>query len=64
MYKARFVTKGFTQEKRVNYNEVFSLVAKYLTIQIFCQLVVIFYPMLDQIDVVIALLYRTLDEQI
>ncbi|OAE30587.1 hypothetical protein AXG93_40s1140 [Marchantia polymorpha subsp. ruderalis] len=32
IFKARLVARGFTQEKCVDYNEVFSTVAKYATI--------------------------------
>ena len=64
IYKARLVAKGFTQEKGVDYNEVFSPVAKYSTIRILCQLVVFFDLVLDQMDVVTAFLYGTLDELI
>ena len=64
VYKARLVAKGFTQEKGVDYNEVFSPVAKYLTIRILLMLVVTFGLVLDQMDVVTAFLYGLLDEVI
>jgi len=32
-FKARLVAKGFTQREGVDFNEVFSLVVKYMSIQ-------------------------------
>jgi len=64
IFKARLVAKGFTQEKGVDYNEVYSPVAKYATIRLLCVLVALFGLILDQMDVVTAFLYGSLDETI
>ena len=58
------MAKGFTQEKGVDYNEVYSPVAKYATIRLLCVLVAIFGLVLDQMDVVTAFLYGALEEEI
>jgi hypothetical protein len=64
LHKARLVAKGLTQEKGVDYNEVFSLVAKLATIRLIYALVAIFGVVMDQIDVVTAFLYGSLEEVI
>ncbi|KAL2608738.1 hypothetical protein R1flu_027311 [Riccia fluitans] len=64
IFKARLVAKGFIQRKGVDYNEVFTLVAKYSTIQLLLSLVCMLGLFLDQMDVVIAFLYGVLDEEI
>ena len=64
MFKARMVAKGYTQEKGVDYNEVFSPIAKYATIWLVYALVAIFGLVMDQMDVVTAFLYGKLDEVI
>lgn len=42
IFKARLMARCFTQEKSVDYNEVFSPVAKYATIRLVCALAAIF----------------------
>src|SRR5450759_4137764 len=64
IFKARFVAKGYTQEKCVDYNEVYSPVAKYATIRLLCVLIALFGLILDQMDVVTAFLYGALNETI
>lgn len=62
IFKARLVARGFTQEKDVDYKEVFYPVAKYATICLICALVVIFDLVMDQMNVVTTNLYRYLEE--
>ncbi|OAE29694.1 hypothetical protein AXG93_509s1470 [Marchantia polymorpha subsp. ruderalis] len=64
IFKARLVARGFTQEKGVDYNKVFSPVAKYATIRLVCALAAIFDLVMDQMDVVTAFLYGYLEEEI
>ncbi len=52
------------QHNGVDYNEVFSLVAKYSTIRLLMAFVAMFGLILDQMDVVTEFLYGLLDEVI
>ncbi|OAE34616.1 hypothetical protein AXG93_167s1270 [Marchantia polymorpha subsp. ruderalis] len=61
IFKAKLVAKGFIQEKCVDYNKVFSPVAKYATIRLVCALAVIFDLLMDQMDVVTAFVYGYLE---
>jgi hypothetical protein len=64
LYKARLVAKGYTQNKDVDYKEVFSLVAKLSTIRLVCALVAIFGLVLNQVDIVTVSFYGALNETI
>ncbi|OAE30129.1 hypothetical protein AXG93_246s1000 [Marchantia polymorpha subsp. ruderalis] len=64
IFKARLVARGFTHEKRVDYNEVFSLVAKYATIRLVCALAATISLVINQMNVVTAFLYGYLEEEI
>ncbi|OAE35430.1 hypothetical protein AXG93_2587s1450 [Marchantia polymorpha subsp. ruderalis] len=64
IFKARLVVRGFTNEKGVDYNEVFSPVTKYAIIRLVCALVVIFDLVMDPMDVITAVLYGYLEEVI
>ena len=49
--KARFVERGFDQEKGIDFNEVFSLVVRYTSIRILLALVALYDLELEQLDV-------------
>jgi len=58
------VAKGYTQKEGINYNEVFSPVVKYSSIQTLLALVAQYDLELDQFDVKSAFLHGDLDEEI
>jgi hypothetical protein len=64
LYKDRLVAKGFTQEKSMDYNKVFSPIAKLATIRLIYALVAIFGLVMNQMDVVTAFFYGSLEEVI
>ncbi|OAE22219.1 hypothetical protein AXG93_412s1080 [Marchantia polymorpha subsp. ruderalis] len=64
IFKARLMARDFTEEKCVDYNEVFSPVAKYATIRLVCALAAMFDFVMDQMDVVTAFFYGYLEEEI
>ncbi|KAL2518980.1 cysteine-rich RLK (RECEPTOR-like protein kinase) 8 [Abeliophyllum distichum] len=63
-YKARLVAKVFTQREWIDFNEIFSPVAKYTSIRILLALTAQFDWELDQLDVKTAFLNGDLDEVI
>jgi len=62
MLKAWLIAKGYAQRESIDYNEVFSVVVKCLSIWILLTLVAQYELELDQLDVKIAFLYGNLDE--
>ena len=63
-YKARLVTRGYSQTHKIDYQETFSLVAKMNTIRIIISLVVNFDWPLNQYDIKNAFLRGDLKEEI
>ncbi len=63
-YKTRFVTKGFTQLKRIDYNETFSPMVKIISLWILFALATIHDYHVHQLDVQIAFLHGHLNEEI
>ena len=62
--KARFVVRGFDQEKGIDFNEVFSLVVRHTSIRILLVLVALYDLELEQVDVKTAFLHDNLEEEI
>lgn len=57
-FKVKLMVKGFTQEECVNYNKMFSYIAKYVTICVVYALVVIFN--LNHMNIIITYFYVSL----
>nr|GEW27634.1 putative ribonuclease H-like domain-containing protein [Tanacetum cinerariifolium] len=62
--KARLVTKGHTQEEGIDYEEVFTLVARIEAIRLFLAYASFMGFMVYQIDVKSAFLYGTIEEEV
>lgn len=58
------IERGYTQEERIDYNEVFSPVVKHSSIQILLAIVAQFDLKLVHLDVKTAFLHRDLEEKI
>lgn len=63
-YKARFVAKGFSQKEGIDFDEMFSPVARYITIRIVLTLASFHRWKLMQMDVCTAFLNGTIDEKV
>ena len=63
-YKARLVTKGYTQIQGIDYQETFSLVARYESIRYLLTHTVLHNWEIEAMDVKLAYLHGVLDEEI
>uniref|UniRef100_A0A803PJ67 Integrase catalytic domain-containing protein n=1 Tax=Cannabis sativa TaxID=3483 RepID=A0A803PJ67_CANSA len=63
-FKARVVTRGFSQRKGVDYNEIFSSVVKHTSIRLMLSIVAINDLELEQLDVNTTFLHGDLEENI
>jgi hypothetical protein len=63
-YKARFVAKGYSQTKGIDYNETFAPVAKFVSIRALLAIAVMLGFTIHQMDVVTAFLNGELKEEI
>jgi hypothetical protein len=63
-YKARLVAKGYSQVERIDFGEIFSLVAKLTSIRFLLSIVVAFDLEVEQMDVKTTFLHGDLEEEI
>jgi hypothetical protein len=63
-YKARLVTKGYSQKEGIDVHEIFSLVVKLVSICVLLALVALLDMELEQLDVKTTFLHGDLDEEI
>ena len=63
-YKARSVARGFTKKECIDYDEIFTLVAKYTTIKTIISLAAVFGWKLHQMDVKTAFLNGKIEEEV
>ena len=64
IYKSWLVAKGFKQEHRVDYNEIFSPIVKMTTLRLLLGVVATEDLMLEQLDVKTTFLHGDLEEDI
>nr|GFC09008.1 putative ribonuclease H-like domain-containing protein [Tanacetum cinerariifolium] len=62
--KARLITQGHIQEERINYEEVFTPVARIEAIRLFLAYASFMGFMVYQMDVKSAFLYGTIEEEV
>jgi hypothetical protein len=63
-FKARLVVKGYSQVKGVNFDEIFSPIAKLTSIRVLMYLVIAFDMEIEQMDVKTMFLHEDLEEEI
>src|SRR5437588_6623869 len=63
-YKSRLVVRGFEQRDRIDSQGTFAPVAKFPTVRVLLALATHFDWEIEQIDVKIALLYPTIEEEV
>ena len=63
-YKARKVSKGYSQIEGVDYHNIFSPVVKHSLIRLLLAYVAMFYLELEQLDVKTTFLHGNLEEKI
>ena len=63
-YKARLVVKGFSQNKGIDFDEIFSPVVKMCSMRVILRLVASMNLEFEQLDVKTAFLHSDLDERI
>ena len=63
-FKARLVAKKFTQREGIDYNDIFSLVVKQISIRVMMAKAAKFDLEIDQMDVKTAFLHGELEEKI
>ena len=61
-FKAKLVTKGFSQREEIDYTDIVSPVVKFKTIRVMLAVVVQFDLELEQMDVKTAFLHGDIDE--
>jgi hypothetical protein len=60
-YRTRFVVKRYAQKKRIDFNEIFSLVVRLTTIKVVLAMCAIFDLHFEQLDVKTAFLHEELE---
>ena len=63
-YKARLVVKGFKQEYGIDFDKIFSLVVKMMTLRMMLRLVATQDLELGQMDIKTTFLHEDLEEEI
>ena len=63
-YKARFVARGFSHKEGIDYEENFTLVAKYTSIRLVLALVVVMKWKIHQMDVKTSFLNGVMEEEV
>ena len=63
-YKERFVARGFSQKEGIDYDDIFSPVTRYTTIQSIIALAAMQGWSLYQMDVKIAFLHGSIEEEV